>query len=157
MPIFKGWEGKQFAGEGSALDFKDTQSAKDVSVAMAPAASDTVALARWEDGSVAVGMRKLGRGRVIVLGSTFWRYGRDLGGKGTWRATSVEPVFLERLLTDLGVRRTADASTPDVYARKVITKNGLQEWLIALNTTSLNMKADVGFAVSRETRTPCGT
>ena len=148
LPIFKGWEGKLFAGEGSALDFKDTQSAKDVSVAMTPAASDTVALARWEDGSVAVGMRKLGNGRVIVLGSTFWRYGQDLGGRGTWRATSVEPAFLERLLSDLGVRRTANASTPEVYARKVVTKNGLEEWLIALNTTSLNMKADLGFAVS---------
>ncbi len=150
LPIFRGWEGKEFAGEGSALDFKDTQSAKDVSVAMAPAASDTVALARWEDGSVAVGMRKLGQGRVIVLGSTFWRYGRDLGGTGMWRAANVEPVFLERLLTDLGVRRTADASTPDVYARKVIAKNGLQEWLVAMNTTSLDMKADVGFAVSEK-------
>jgi len=150
LPLFRGWEGKEFAGEGSALDWKDTQSAKDVSVAMASAASDTVALARWEDGSVAVGMRKLGKGRVIVLGSTFWRYGQDLGGKGMWRASSVEPVFLERLLTDLGVRRTADASTPDVYARKVITKNGLEEWLIALNTTSRDMKADVGFAVSEK-------
>jgi hypothetical protein len=150
LPIFKGWEGKEFAGEGSALDFKDTQSAKDVSIGLAPTASDTVALARWEDGSVAVGMRKLGKGRLIVLGSTFWRNGRDLGGKGLWRTASVEPVFLQRLLTDLGVRRTADASTPDVYARKVITKNGLQQWLVAMNTTSRDMKADVGFAVSEK-------
>ena len=85
LPIFHGWEGKQFAGEGSALDFKDAQSAKNVSIGLAPTAADTVALARWEDGSVAVGMRKLGKGRVIVLGSTFWRNGRDLGGKGMWR------------------------------------------------------------------------
>jgi hypothetical protein len=148
LPIFQGWQGKQFAGEGSALDFKDTQSAKDVSIGLAPAAAGTAALARWEDGSVAVGMRKLGKGRVIVLGSTFWRNGRDLGGKGMWRAANVEPVFLQRLLADLGVRRTADASTPDVYTRKVLTKNGLQEWLLAMNTTSLSLKADVGFAVS---------
>ena len=58
---------------------------------------------------------------------------------------------------DLGVRRTANASTPEVYARKVVTKNGWQEWLIALNTTSLNMKADLGFAVSAETGRGAGT
>jgi hypothetical protein len=150
LPIFKGWQRKEFAGEGSALDFKDTQSAHDVSIGLAPTAADTVALARWEDGSVAVGMRKLGKGRVIVLGSTFWRNGRDLGGKGMWRAANVEPVFLQRLLTDLGARRTADASTTDVYTRKVRTKNGLQEWLLAMNTTSRDVKADVGFAVSQK-------
>ena len=148
LPIFHGWEGKQFEGEGSALDWKDTQSAKHVSVALAPQASDTVALARWEDGTVAVGMRKLGQGRVIVLGSTFWRYGRDLGGTGMYRITQVEPAFFERLFTDLGVKRTDDASTPDVYTRKVITKNGLQEWLIAMNTLGTDTTADLSFAVA---------
>jgi hypothetical protein len=148
LPIFAGWEGKQFEGEGSALDWKDTQSAKHVSVALAPQAADMVALARWEDGTVAVGMRTLGKGRVLVLGSTFWRYGRDLGGTGMWKTDKVEPVFLERLFTDLGVKRTSDASTPEVYTRKVITKNGLQEWLLAMNTTSREMKADVRFAVA---------
>lgn len=149
LPIFKGWEGKQFEGEGSALDFKDTQSADDVSVALAPAAAGATPLARWDDGSIAVGMRKIGKGRIIVLGSTFWRNGRDLGGTGTWKAARVEPVFLERLFTDLGVKRTADASTPDVFARKVITKNGLQEWLIAMNTTKSNVTADLGFASAK--------
>jgi hypothetical protein len=150
LPIFKGWEGKEFEGEGSALDWKDTQSATDVSVGLAPQAKDTIVLARWEDGTVAVGMRKLGKGRVIVLGSTFWRYGRDVGGTGLWRADQVEPVFLERLFTDLGVQRTADASTPDVYARKMITKNGLQEWLMVMNTIGVNVKTDLGFAVTQQ-------
>jgi hypothetical protein len=150
LPIFQGWEGKQFAGEGSALDWKDTQSAKHVSVALAPLAGGAIPLARWEDGTVAVGMRQLGKGRVIILGSTFWRYGRDLGGTGMWRTDHVEPVFLERLLTDLGVKRTDTASTPDVYTRKVITKNGLQEWLIAMNTLGIDNKADLSFAVSAQ-------
>jgi hypothetical protein len=149
LPIFHGWEGKQFDGEGSALDWKDTQSAKHVSVALAPEANNAVALARWEDGSVAVGMRTLGKGRVIVLGSTFWRNGRDLGGTGMWRTDHVEPVFFERLFTDLGVKRTDDASTPDVYTRKVITKNGLQEWLIAMNTLGTDTTADVSMAVAQ--------
>ena len=150
LPIFKGWEGKQFAGEGSALDWKEDQSAVGVSVALAPAAAGTVALARWEDGTVAIGMRQLGKGRVLVLGSTFWRYGRDLGGTGMWRTDHVEPAFLERLFTDLGVKRTADANTPDVYTRKVITKNGLQEWLVAFNTLGKDTTADLSLAVAQQ-------
>ncbi len=150
LPVFKGWEGREFEGEGSSLDFKDVQWATNVSVGLAPAAADTVALAKWDDGSVAVGMRKLGKGRVIVLGSTFWRNGRDVGGTGMWRTGKVEPEFLERLFTDLGVNRTADASTPDVFAREMITKNGLQESLIAINTTNANVTADLGFATSKQ-------
>ena len=148
LPLFKGWEGKEFQGEGSALDWKETQSAKDVGVGLAPSATGTSTLANWEDGTVAVGMRKLGKGKVIVLGSTFWRFGRDVGGTGMWRTDQVEPAFLNRLFTDLGVLRTADASSPELYARKMITKNGLQEWLVAMNTIGTEVKADVGFTVN---------
>ena len=150
LPLFKGWEGRQFAGEGSSIDWKDGQYAQHVSVALAPQASDAVALARWEDGSVAVGMRPLGKGRVITLGSTFWRNGRDYGGNGMWRTAGVEPAFLERLFTDLGVQRTADASLPEVYTRKVLTKNGLQDWLIAMNTLGNNLTADLSMAVEAQ-------
>ncbi len=149
LPIFKGWEGKVFEGEGSALNWKDDQSARNTSIGMepiSPVLKDVIPLARWEDGSVAVGMRKLGKGRIIVFGSTFWRYGKDLGGTGIWRADKVEPVFFERLFTDLGVKRTADASTGEIFARKMITKNGLENWLVAMNQRGMGNKADTGFA-----------
>ena len=149
LPIFKSWEGKQFAGEGNSLNWKDDQSAVHVSVALAPQAAGTVALAQWEDGTVAVGMRQLGKGRVLVLGSTFWRYGKDIGN-GMWRTDHVEPVFLERLFTDLGVARTANATTPDVWTRKLITKNGLQEWLVAFNTYGKESTADISMAVEQK-------
>jgi hypothetical protein len=150
LSIFKGWEGKVFEGEGSALDWKENQSAKDVSIGLKAMSEDVIPLARWEDGSVAVGMRKLGKGRVIVLGSTFWRYGKDLGGSGIWEADKVEPAFLERLFTDLGVERTADASTGEVFARKMVTKNGLENWLVAMSQRGSERKADAGFAVAEK-------
>ena len=148
LPLFKRWEGKEFEGEGSALDWKDEESAKDVSLGLKRVAGDTVALAKWEDGTVAVGMRKLGKGRVILLGSTFWRYGRDLGGTGIWRTEDLERSFFERLFTDLGVKHTANASSKDVFARKMVTKNGLQEWLVVMDETGAGAKADVGFATA---------
>ncbi|MFZ2656772.1 MAG: beta-galactosidase, partial [Victivallales bacterium] len=150
LPLFKGWEGKEFEGEGSALDWKDSQSAKDVSVGLEPLSKGTVALARWEDGTVAVGMRTLGKGKVIVLGSTFWRYGRDLGGTGIWKIQDMGKEFLERLFTDLGVKRTATASDKGVFARKIITKNGLQEGLIVMDALGSGMKADAGFATAEK-------
>ncbi|MFZ2656032.1 MAG: hypothetical protein WAX69_13965 [Victivallales bacterium] len=150
LPIFKGWEGKEFEGEGSSLDWKDTQSAKDVSVGLEPLSKGTVALARWEDGTVAVGMRTLGRGKVVVLGSTFWRYGRDLGGTGIWKIQDVGKEFFERLFTDLGVKRTATASDKGVFARKIITKNGLQEGMIVMDAAGSGMKADAGFATAEK-------
>jgi len=150
LPLFRGWEGKEFEGEGSSLDWKDTESAKDVSLGLRPSAKDAIALARWEDGTVAVGMRPIGKGRVMVLGSTFWRSGRDLGGSGMWRTQDVERTFFESLFKDLGVQRSATASTPLVYTRKFITKNGLEEWLGAFNTMGADLKADVSFAVSQK-------
>lgn len=120
LPIFGGMEGQEYPGEG--IGFKST-------------GAGGVPLANWEDGSVAVGMRKLGKGKVILLGSTFWRQ---------------RPDVLERIFTDLGVKRAAIASRPDVYARKMITKNGLQEWLVVMNQTPADVTADVGFVTAQK-------
>jgi len=64
LPIFKGWEGKAFEGSGVVMEAASNE-------------APTAALARWSDGSVAVGYRRVGQGQVITLGSTFWRDGRD--------------------------------------------------------------------------------
>ena len=53
LPLFKGWEGKQFAGEGSALDWKDTQSAQHGLHLIFPTgrivAEHKIHSARWRD------------------------------------------------------------------------------------------------------------
>jgi hypothetical protein len=48
------------------------------------------------------------------------------------------------------VARTDDASRPDVFTRKVITKNGLQEWLMAMNTIGVNTTTDLSMAVEQQ-------
>ncbi|MEI8195690.1 MAG: hypothetical protein WCI73_07260, partial [Phycisphaerae bacterium] len=141
LPIFKGWEGKEFAGQGSSIDWQNANYAKEIERLQAtdPAA---VPLAHWRDGSVAIGYRPLGKGRVIVLGTTFWRQCQDL--KGIWRSLKpLETEFLTQLLTDCGVRRDADATVPEVWARKMVTKNGLQDWLLAFNSMPEERTADV--------------
>ncbi|MGD0089863.1 MAG: beta-galactosidase, partial [Planctomycetota bacterium] len=147
LPLFKGWEGKVFEGYGSALDWLGQDHAKDAGVALESVGDGALALARWENGSVAVACRQIGKGRVVVLGSTFWREGRDEAG--AWRTRNdMERNFFERLFADLGVARNADASSADVWARKAITKNGLQEWLLAYNSKDTAVTCDVSLRVS---------
>jgi hypothetical protein len=146
LPVFKGWEGREFIGEGSSLNWVGYQSAKGVGLGLKKAAPDAIPLARWSDGSVAIGYRRVGKGRVIYLGSTFWREGRDVSG--VWRSHSrLERAFFARLFTDLGVERNADSSSQEVWTRKFLTKNGLQEWLIAYNTGDRSLRMELSFKV----------
>ncbi len=137
LPVLKGWEGRQFRDEGHGVD-RTNGVARGTGIALSPAASGTRALALWEDGSVAVGLRQLGKGRVIVLGSSFWRDGKDV--KGQWVPDGTR-VFFDSLLAELGVSKEADASSDKIWVRKTTAKNGLQDWLIAIN---VNEKPDAG-------------
>ena len=124
LPLFKGWENREFDGrEGIALD-------------VASAQAGATALAKWSDGGVAVGMRTLGKGRVLTLASSFWR---DQGG--------MESEFFDKLFGELGVGRNASSSDAGIWTRKSVTKNGLQDWLIAYNTGNAR-RADVSFRVA---------
>ena len=98
--------------------------------------SEVTALASFADGTIAIGERKIGKGKIIQVGSQYWR---DNGPK--------EMALIGGLLSDLGVKRTANASNPKVWARKVTTKNGLQDWVIAYNNNeSATETADVSLA-----------
>jgi len=90
-------------------------------------------LARWSDGAAAAAMRRLGRGHVVVLGSSFWRSGADRTADGRRLEQSLQSTLLTDLLTGLGVRRQVDASSEDVWVRRLVTKNGLQQWVVAFN------------------------
>jgi len=132
LPIFKELEGKEFEGEGLALDYGNMEYIQGQGVALKSANPKSIPLARWEDGTIAIGLVQLGKGRIIVLGSTFWRSSGE-----------IERAFLEKLFNDLGVRRNADSSSPDIWLRKFTTKNGLEEWFIAFNSSSTPIRADL--------------
>jgi len=143
-PLLKGWSDKEFEGEGIALDYLGNDYAKDAGLGLEATDPASQTLARWEDGSTAVGYRKVGKGAVIVLGSTFWRSGRD--SKGLWKTSGeIEKNFFESLFGELGVKKNADASKASVWARKFHTKNGLQDWVVAFNSENTAAKSDVSF------------
>ncbi len=141
-PLFKEWAGREFEGEGSALDWMGSDSAKDVGTGLKPDADGATVLAKWDDGTAALGCRRLGKGMVVVLGSTFWRSGKD--SSGAWKTSAeLEGAFITRLLGDLGVTRDAVAGSGSVWARKSTSKNGLQDWLIAFNSGDTEVSTDL--------------
>ncbi|MEI8196019.1 MAG: hypothetical protein WCI73_08935, partial [Phycisphaerae bacterium] len=141
-----GWEGREFDGWGMAVDWQNADHAKD-GIELTPTEKDAVVLARWNDGTPAIGYRQIGKGRIIVLGTTFWRGGKDL--EGIWRSkTELESQFFHRLFTDCGIERTADSNVPELWARRMVTKNGLQNWLISYNSRNETVKADVWMATN---------
>ncbi len=141
------WSDAEFDGCGKAVDWKKNV-VTFAGSGLTPEVFGVKTLARWEDGSAAVGLRELGKGKVITLGSSFWRDGADINGK--W-LPSGKNELLEKLLTGAGAQRQADAGSSKIWIRKAVSKNGLEDWLIAANiaerdpfvvTTDLSIKLD---------------
>jgi hypothetical protein len=130
QPLFKQLAGKNFDNRGKSIDYSGYNYA-DKCVVLEPDAPDTTAIARYDDGSIAIGMRKLGKGRVIVLGSPFWRDSYD--GGGMWWPGESQCVFLEDLLDGLGVQPVARASTHDIWREHYLANNGTEEYLAVFN------------------------
>jgi hypothetical protein len=81
------------------------------------------------EGQIAVATRKLGKGMVVTLGSTFWRHAEDVGGR--WSAADGYKPYLAELLDSLGVAkdstREPGAGTADLFAEHWLSKNGLYD------------------------------
>ncbi|NCQ30360.1 MAG: hypothetical protein GW802_23580, partial [Armatimonadetes bacterium] len=92
-PLLKHLAGMTFDGNGIAVNWMGVNHLADGAVALGPQEGDGTVLARWEDGTAAVGMRRLGKGRVIVLGSSFWRSMSDRAGNGISLNGSVQTTF----------------------------------------------------------------
>jgi hypothetical protein len=135
-PLLAKFAGMKFAGSGVAINWMGTDFGKeDLPVALKASEAECVPLARWEDGAIAMGMRRLGKGRVIVLGSSFWYSKSDLAGNGYGTMGSLQTNFLQDLFTGLGVTKDVDCSSEDVWARRMETKNGLQDWMVLWNSS----------------------
>ncbi|HEY3396418.1 MAG TPA: beta-galactosidase trimerization domain-containing protein [Armatimonadota bacterium] len=130
QPIFTKLAGKNFMNQGRCVDYSGYNYA-DACLALTPVAPDTQALARYRDGAIAVGMRKLGKGRVIVLGSPFWRDSYDKAGM--WWPGPQQNAFIQDLLTGLGLPPDVPADTQAVWRDRFVANNGTEEYLILWN------------------------
>ncbi len=101
---------------------------------LSPTTSNSQTIATWADGSAAIGVRTLGKGRVIQIG--FQDLGKSKFGlvqpnpNGGSSPERVAAIFLQ----GLGATRTSYSPSQAIWTRRLITKNGLQTWLVAINS-----------------------
>ncbi len=130
--------GRTTNGRGVGEDFLG-QNFVGTGVRLKQTDSECEVIARWSDGGVAIGQRRVGRGRVIVLGSTFWRNARDLQGIYTSIGAHEQSWLLE-LYSGLGVPLLV--SSPGLFApwvREATASDTGKRWLIVFNPTDRAM------------------
>lgn len=151
--------GQKLPGWGMVLDWRN-EDRTGTPVAMQAEAADIEVVATWAgrtDGNIAVAIRKLGKGRVITLGSTFYRKGKDESGR------YVEPgtlPYLDELLASLGVPRETIAGT--LWSEHWRSKNGIYDiYPVAQmdpkaqpGTTDVRLARDTPVAALRELSAP---
>jgi len=128
--LFTALAGKSFYNRGSGIDYSNYNYA-DKCVALEPVAAGTEVIARYGDGAIAIGLRHLGKGRVIILGSPFWRDSYDK--QGIWWPGEGQCAFLEDLLHGLGLKPLATADTHKVWREHYLANNGTEEYLAMWN------------------------
>jgi hypothetical protein len=128
--LLPGLEGKAYYNRGKSIDYSDYNYA-DKCIALKPVAAGTQVIARYDDGAIAIGMRQLGKGRVIVLGSPFWRDSYDK--EGIWWSGKKQNDFLQSIFKGLGIEPLATADTTRVWREHYLATNGTEEFLILHN------------------------
>lgn len=133
QPLFTKLAGQNFENEGKSIDYSGYNFA-DMCIALQPVAPGTQAIARYRDGEIAIGMRTLGKGRVIVLGSPFWRDSYDQ--IGMWWPGAGQNAFLEDLFAGLGLPPDVPANTEKVWRDRYLANNGTEEYLLLFNPSA---------------------
>jgi len=117
--------GKTFHGSGVSIDWLGTENSGAVSYA--PLAGNAAAVrpvATWtEDGTMAIAEAKLGRGKIILLGTIFFTRMRD--EKNVWVNAEDRGRLLDEFLTNMGVAR--DSWGNGVWAEIWRSKNGVYD------------------------------
>jgi hypothetical protein len=144
--LLKELAGKTFPDNGSSLDWQDGQHNL-ISTELEPGA-DCQVLAKFENGAPAMVMHMLGKGRVITLGSAFFRDSHDVNG--VWPCTQKESDFFRDLLTGLGSPSVNAASDHDVWVQRYRTNNGLDDVVVLNNFANCDRKIDLSVTLDRK-------
>jgi hypothetical protein len=129
QPIFKDLAGQTFPDAGIDKDWQNVEYNL-LSTELKPG-PDCQVLATFEDGAPAIVMHKLGAGRVISLGSVFFRDSTDV--EGLWMSGEREEKFLRDLLNGLGQPAVNHTTDLKVVTQRYRTNNGLDDVIVMEN------------------------
>ncbi len=139
QPVFSRLAGGTFPGRGLSLNWIRQNLGTGANRALEPIPDfpgRVTVLARWQDGSIALALRQLGKGWILACGSSFWRCASDRGGSGITTNGSLQNDFLRELLTYAGIQPEIECAESRLWAKRQWTKNGLQEWLVLWNRSN---------------------
>ena len=145
QPLFKELAGKTFPDAGSSKDFQDFEH-NQLSIELAPGPDCQVA-ATYENGSPAIVVHKLGAGRVITLGSVFFRNAKDI--LGLWWPGELESAFFSDLFANLGQPSVNSTADERVVAQRYRTNNGLDEVVVLDNFAGADRTVDLHVTLDR--------
>ena len=127
-PILRGYAGRTFRNHGAVIDYQGYNYFHN-SIALKPRVPGIQVVARYQDGADAIVLRHLGRGRVVVFGSAFYRHSHD-NGKGYFVGSPLEIAFYRALFTSLGVAPVIQSSASRLWAERFVSNSGSTEMLV---------------------------
>ena len=145
-PILKELAGQSFPDngvdkEGNGVDHNL------VSTELKPGA-DCQVVATFEDGAPAIVLHKLGKGQVVVLGSTFFNHIQDI--KGVWLPDQQGSDFFRDLFTGLGFQSPNWTTDRLVLTQRYRTNNGLDDAVVLDNFAGADRTVDLHVRVDRK-------
>jgi hypothetical protein len=145
-PILKSLAGQTFPDNGSNKEGNGTEHNL-VSTELKPGA-DCQVVATFENGAPAVVVHTLGKGRVVVLGSTFFNHIQDI--KGLWLPDAQGSAFFRTLFTDLGFPSPNWTTDRLVLAQRYRTNNGLDDAVVLDNFAGADRTIDLHVVVDHK-------
>ena len=146
QPLFKELAGKSFPDDGSNKEGNGVEH-NFLSTELKPG-PDCQVVATYEDGTAAIVVHKLGKGRVVVLGSTFFNHIQDK--KGLWLPDDQDSTFFRDLFTQLGFPSPNWTSDRLVLTQRYQTNNGLDDAVVLDNFAAADRTVDLHVVVDHK-------
>ena len=134
--LLPGWGGRTFADNGHCRDFVGHEY-NQLSTELAPGRDCTV-VARFENGAPAIVVHRIGKGRVVALGSAFFRNVEDR--MGIWWSEPNEVAFWKSLLDGLGQPSVNTTDNLLIWPQRYRMNNGLDDVVIVNNFAGADKK-----------------
>lgn len=147
--ILKAYAGKSFKNYGECVDWQNYNYFGD-SITMDNVGSEASVIAKYDDGKPAIWMKPLGKGKIVMLGSAFYRESRD--DHGYYVPSHDEVVFYKHLFADLGVAPLIDCADDRVWSERFVSNNGSTEMLVLGSRSPVENASvtwDLGFHPAR--------